>query len=203
MISQSAGDNLLVALIFAALAALALGMGMPTLPAYLTIIIILGPSLTSLGLTDLNAHFFVFYFGVASAITPPVAMAAFAAASISGGGAIGTAVAATRIGIVIFAIPFLFAFNPEMLIVAQGGAEFALGPFLYLILRLALLIYMLASAASRFDKGRMPIWESLARAAAGLLLISPVFAISGAAVVASVALIALHYMVLNRKEAAA
>lgn len=203
VISQSAGDNLLVALIFAALAALALGMGMPTLPAYLTIIIILGPSLTSLGLTDLNAHFFVFYFGVASAITPPVAMAAFAAASISGGGAIGTAVAATRIGIVIFAIPFLFAFNPEMLIVAQGGAEFAMGPFLYLILRLALLIYMLASAASRFDKGRMPIWESLARAAAGLMLISPVFAISGAAVVASVALIFLHYTVLNRKEATA
>ena len=203
VISQSAGDNLLVALLFAALAALALGMGMPTLPAYLTIIIILGPSLTSLGLTDLNAHFFVFYFGVASAITPPVAMAAFAAASISGGGAMGTAVAATRIGIVIFAIPFLFAFNPEMLIVAEGGAEFSLGAFLFLLLRLALLIYMLASAASRFDKGRMPLWECIARAAAGLLLISPVIAISGAAVVASVALIAMHYTVLNRKEAAA
>ena len=80
VISGNAGDNLLVTLIFAAIAALILGMGMPTLPAYLTIVIILGPSLTSLGLTDLNAHFFVFYFGVASAITPPVAMAAFAAA---------------------------------------------------------------------------------------------------------------------------
>lgn len=203
VISQSAGDNLLVALIFAALAALALGMGMPTLPAYLTIIIILGPSLTSLGLTDLNAHFFVFYFGVASAITPPVAMAAFAAASISGGGAMGTAVAATRIGIVIFAIPFLFAFNPEMLIVAEGGSEFSLVAFIYLIARLGLLIYMLASAAARFDKGKMPIWEAVARAAAGLLLISPVFAISAAAFAASLVLIFLHYGVLNRKEAVA
>ena len=63
----------------------------------------------------------MFYFGVASAITPPVAMAAFAAAAIAGGGAISTAAAATRIGVVIFAIPFLFAFNPEMLIVSKLG----------------------------------------------------------------------------------
>ena len=203
VISSNAGDNLLVALIFAALAALILGMGMPTLPAYLTIIIILGPSLTSLGLTDLTAHFFVFYFGVASAITPPVAMAAFAAASISGGGAIGTAVQATRIGIVIFAIPFLFAFNPEMLIVAEAGGDFTIGAFLFLAVRLALLVYMLASAAARFDRGRMPIWEAVLRAAVGLMLIHPSLAISGAAVVASLGLIALHYGVLSRKEAAA
>ncbi len=203
VISSNAGQNLLLALIFAAVAALVLGMGMPTLPAYLTIIIILGPSLTSLGLTDLTAHFFVFYFGVASAITPPVAMAAFAAASISGGGAIGTAVQATRIGIVIFAIPFFFAFNPQMLIVAEAGGVFAVGGFVFLLLRLALLIYMLASAASRFDRGRMPVWEAVARAAAGLLLIQPSVMVSCVAVLASLGLIALHYGVPGRKGAAA
>ena len=192
VISGSAGDNLLIALIFAGVAALILGMGMPTLPAYLTIVIILGPSLTSLGLTDLNAHFFVFYFGVASAITPPVAMAAFAAASISGGGAISTAVQATRIGVVIFAIPFLFAFNPVMLIMPEGGAEFSWGAFLYLLLRLALLIYMLASAASRFDKVRMPIWEVALRVGAGLMLIHPDLAVNGIALVAVVGLIVFH-----------
>ena len=203
VISSNAGQNLLLALIFAAVAALILGMGMPTLPAYLTIIIILGPSLTGLGLTDLTAHFFVFYFGVASAITPPVAMAAFAAASISGGGAIGTAVQATRIGIVIFAIPFFFAFNPQMLIVAAAGGLFTIGGFAFLLLRLALLIYMLASAASRFDRGRMPAWEVIARAAAGLLLIHPSAMVSGIAVMASLGLIALHYGFLTRKGAAA
>ena len=203
VISTNAGENLLVALMFAAVSALILGMGMPTLPAYLTIIIILGPSLTSLGLTDLSAHFFVFYFGVASAITPPVAMAAFAAASISGGGAIGTAVQATRIGIVIFAIPFFFAFNPEMLIVAEAGGEFAIGAFLFMLLRLALLIYMLSSAASRFDRSKMAPWEAIARAAAGLLLINPSAIISGAATVLSLALIALHYGILGRKGATA
>ncbi len=203
VISSNAGDNLLVALMFAAVAALALGMGMPTLPAYLTIIIILGPSLTQLGLSDLTAHFFVFYFGVASAITPPVAMAAFAAASISGGGAIGTAVQATRIGIVIFAIPFLFAFNPEMLIVAEAGGAFTIAGFVFLMLKLAFLIYMLASAASRFDRARMPIWEALARAAAGLLLIHPDPLISGVALAACIGLVLLHYGVLSRKEAVA
>ncbi|MEM9840300.1 MAG: TRAP transporter fused permease subunit [Pseudomonadota bacterium] len=192
VISGQAGDNLLVALIFAALAALVLGMGMPTLPAYLTIVIVLGPSLTSLGLTDLTAHFFVFYFGVASAITPPVAVAAFAAASISGGGALGTAVQATRIGVVIFAIPFLFAFNPVMLIMPEGGAEWALVPFLYLLLRLAALIYMLASAASRYDAHRMPLWEVAIRVAMGLALIHPDPVISGPALAGAVGIAFLH-----------
>ena len=194
VVSSNAGGNLLLALVFAALASLVLGMGMPTLPAYLTIVIILGPSLTSLGLTDLTAHFFVFYFGVASAITPPVAMAAFAAASISGGGTIGTAVQATRIGIVIFAIPFLFAYNPVMLITPQSGAEFTLFAFFYLILRLCALIYMLASAASAFDKTRLDIWEIFLRVLAGLALIHPDFLISGCALAVCTGLILIHYI---------
>lgn len=194
VISGSAGDSLLVALVFAALAALVLGMGMPTLPAYLTIVIILGPSLTSLGLTDLTAHFFVFYFGVASAITPPVAMAAFAAASISGGGPIATAVQATRIGVVIFAIPFLFAFNPVMLIMPEAGAGWSPLGFLFLLARLGALIYMLASAASRFDARRMPLWEAGLRVVAGLALIHPDPLISAPALAAAAGLALAHRM---------
>lgn len=200
VISGSAGGNLLIALIFAALAALVLGMGMPTLPAYLTIIIILGPSLTSLGLTDLAAHFFVFYFGVASAITPPVALAAFAAAAISGAGAIGTAVQATRIGIVIFAVPFMFAFNPVMLVMPAGGADFTLPAFAYLLLRMAALIYLLASAASRFDKKRMPILEVAMRGITGLAMIHPDVVVSGTALVIAATLILFHN---NRAKAEA
>ena len=194
VVSSRAGDSLLVALIFAALAALVLGMGMPTLPAYLTIVIILGPSLTSLGLTDLTAHFFVFYFGVASAITPPVAMAAFAAASISAGGAIATAVQATRIGVVIFAIPFLFAFNPVMLIMDEAGAGWSPLAFLFLLARLGALIYMLASAASRFDARRMPLWEAGLRVVAGLALIHPDPLISAPALAAAAGLAFAHRM---------
>ncbi|MGC6474986.1 MAG: TRAP transporter permease, partial [Candidatus Puniceispirillaceae bacterium] len=178
VVNANASDSLLVALIFAALASLALGMGMPTLPAYLTIIVILGPALTTLGLSNLTAHFFVFYFGVASAITPPVAMAAFAAAAIAGGGAISTAASATRIGVVIFAIPFLFAFNPEMLIVTEAGGESTLVGFGYLILRLLAMVYLLASATSRFDLTRLSLFEIGVRLAIGLALIHPEFSVN-------------------------
>ena len=199
VVNANASDSLLVALIFAALASLALGMGMPTLPAYLTIIVILGPALTTLGLSNLTAHFFVFYFGVASAITPPVAMAAFAAAAIAGGGAISTAAAATRIGVVIFAIPFLFAFNPEMLIVSEAGGEATLVGFSYLILRLLAMVYLLASATSRFDLKRLSLFEVAARLAIGLALIHPEFAVNGPALLIGAALIGYHFITARAK----
>ena len=203
VVNANASDSLLVALIFAALASLALGMGMPTLPAYLTIIVILGPALTTLGLSNLTAHFFVFYFGVASAITPPVAMAAFAAAAIAGGGAISTAAAATRIGVVIFAIPFLFAFNPEMLIVSEAGGEATLVGFGYLILRLLAMVYLLASATSRFDLTRLSLFEVAARLAIGLALIHPEFAVNGPALFIGAAIIGYHFITARSKAASA
>jgi len=203
VVNANASDSLLVALIFAALASLALGMGMPTLPAYLTIIVILGPALTTLGLSNLTAHFFVFYFGVASAITPPVAMAAFAAAAIAGGGAISTAAAATRIGVVIFAIPFLFAFNPEMLIVSEAGGEATLVGFSYLILRLLAMVYLLASATSRFDLTRLSLFEVVARLAIGLALIHPEFAVNGPALLIGAAIIGYHFITARSKAVSA
>lgn len=201
-VSGGAAQGLLATLIFAALASLALGMGMPTLPAYLTIVVILGPSLQALGLSDLTAHFFVFYFGVASAITPPVAIAAYAAATIGGGGAIATAVQATRIGLVIFAIPFLFAFNPIMLIVPEGGAAWDAGAFLFLLVQLAVLVYMLASAAARFDRRRLGWGEAALRLAVGLAVIHPDALVSGAAVAASIALVAVHRAAHGRRKPA-
>ena len=203
VVNANASDSLLVALVFAALASLALGMGMPTLPAYLTIIVILGPALTTLGLSNLTAHFFVFYFGVASAITPPVAMAAFAAAAIAGGGAISTAASATRIGVVIFAIPFLFAFNPEMLIVTEAGGESTLVGFGYLILRLLAMVYLLASATSRFDLTRLSLFEIGVRLAIGLALIHPEFSVNGPALLLGAGIIGYHFITARAKTLSA
>ncbi len=200
VVSAATGDFLLPTLIFAAIASLALGMGMPTLPAYLTIIIILGPSIKALGLTDLGGHFFVFYYGVASAITPPVAIAAYAAASISGAGAMATAVQATRIGLVIFAIPFLFAYNPIMLIVAEGGAQWEWGAFLFVLVKLAVIVYMLASAASGFDKHKMSILESFLRVAVGLAAIHPEFSVSGGAIAAAIMIVVGHRLIGRSRQ---
>ena len=176
---------------------------MPTLPAYLTIIIILGPSIKALGLTDLTGHFFVFYYGVASAITPPVAIAAYAAASIAGAGAMTTAVQATRIGLVIFAIPFLFAYNPIMLIVAESGAQWDSFAFVLVLLKLAAIIYMLSSAASGFDRYKMTILESMLRIAVALTVIHPDQLISIVAIVAAVGIVIGHRLIGRSGESVA
>ncbi|MGB7297791.1 MAG: TRAP transporter fused permease subunit [Burkholderiaceae bacterium] len=171
IVDAAMGKSLLLALVLTGLTALVFGMGMPTLPAYLTIILILGPTLLNLGLSLLVAHMFVFYFGVASAITPPVAIAAYAAASIAGAKAMATALTAFRIGLAMFIVPFAFAFNPELLLVEEaGGFEWA--DLLSICLRLVLALWLLTSAFSRFDATRIGAPETLLRLAlAGLLLV--------------------------------
>jgi TRAP transporter 4TM/12TM fusion protein len=173
LLTQALGQSMLVALLLVAGACIVLGMGMPTLPAYVTVAAIALPSMKAFGLEPLTAHMFVFFIAVASAITPPVAIAAYAAAAISGGKPIGTAVEASRIGIMIFVVPFAFAYNPLILTVPESGAVFAWGPYLLLILKLAVAIYVLASALIRFDKQALGWPETLARVAASVLLFAP------------------------------
>jgi TRAP transporter 4TM/12TM fusion protein len=165
--------SLLVALLVVAGGCVLLGMGMPTLPAYVTVAAIALPAMKGLGLEPLTAHMFVFMIAVASTITPPVAIAAYAAASISGGKPIGTAVEASRIGIMIFIIPFAFAYNPLILTVPQAGAVFTWGTYLLLIVKLVVAIYVLASALIRFDKRMLGWVETMARAGAAVLLFAP------------------------------
>ena len=138
---------------------------------------------------------------MASAITPPVAIAAYAAAAISGAGAMATAVQATRIGLVIFAIPFLFAYNPIMLIVSEGGAQWDLGAFLFVAVKLATIIYMLSSAASGYDRFRMNPMEAVLRIAVGLAAIHPDVLVSGIAIVAAIAIVAGHRILGSRGSA--
>ncbi|WP_363311895.1 TRAP transporter fused permease subunit [uncultured Devosia sp.] len=185
-------SSLFMALIVAALGCIALGMGMPTLPAYLTIIIISGSSMMALGLAPLTAHFFVFYFGVASAITPPVAIAAYAAASISGGNPLRTGTEAVRIGAAIFAIPFMFTFNPEMLVVSQAAADVGPAAVLLVIFRTGLMIWMLTSAANRFDARQLHRWEIALRLALAVALIVPAPPVHWVAIVVTLGLVVWH-----------
>ena len=171
LVSEAGGTEIVFTLIIAAVAALMLSMGIPTLPAYLTVILILGPALTKLGLSVLVAHLFVLYFSVASSITPPVAIAAYAAASIAGGPPMLTAVYAMRIGLVKFLVPFVFAFYPVILIVSESGVPFDLTNFLSILSRLIITIYLISSAVIGFDQRRLPVWEIILRLTLGLLLI--------------------------------
>ena len=171
LVSQAGGGELVLTLMIAAAASLMLSMGIPTLPAYLTVILILGPTLTELGISTLVAHLFVLYFCVASSITPPVAIAAYAAASIAGGPPMMTAVYAMRIGLVKFLVPFVVAFYPVILIVQESGVVFDLASFLSIIARLTVVIYLISSAVIGFDRRRLPAWEIIVRLVIGILII--------------------------------
>jgi TRAP transporter 4TM/12TM fusion protein len=126
----------LLALFFAMCIAILLGMGMPTTAAYAVAASVVAPGLVELGIPMLTAHFFVFYFAVLSAITPPVALASYAAAGISGANPMETSVASFKIGIAAFIVPFMFFYNSAILMdgtwpqVLRAGVTATIGVFL-------------------------------------------------------------------------
>ena len=159
VIATVRGESLFSALMVAMSGALILGMGMPTLPAYLIIILVMGPAIQALGVSMLTAHMFVFYYGVASSLTPPVAIAAYAAAPIAGANPLMTAFMSFRLGMAKFIIPFVFAFYPTILIIE----EFSLLPFLWIMARTCFCIWLFSSALSAFDRRKLPAFEVIAR----------------------------------------
>ena len=131
-----ADTNQLLALFFAMCISILLGMGMPTTAAYAVAASVVAPGLVQLGIPALTAHFFVFYFAVVSAITPPVALASYAAAGISGANPMATSVASFKIGISAFVVPFMFFYNSSLLMdgswleILRAGATAVFGVFL-------------------------------------------------------------------------
>lgn len=109
-----AGESLILALIVTMIAGIVLGMGMPTTPAYIVQAALLIPALIKLGVHTVAAHMFVFYFSTISAITPPVAMAVYAAAGIGGAKPGPTGLWALRIAATGFIVPFMFVFGPSL-----------------------------------------------------------------------------------------
>lgn len=112
-----ADGALLPTLFLTMIASLILGMGSPTTANYVITSTIAAPAIIMLGVPDLSAHLFVFYFGIIADITPPVALAAFSAAAISGGEPIKTGVDSTKLAIAAFIIPYMFVYSPELLLI--------------------------------------------------------------------------------------
>jgi len=110
------GDNLIVMLILTMVTSIILGMGLPVTACYLILAVMVAPGLTSLGISALAAHLFVLYFGVISNITPPFALAAYAAAAISGADPNRTGFTAFKLGCVSFTIPYIFVFWPGVIL---------------------------------------------------------------------------------------
>ena len=119
IVVQLAGDWIIVGLVFTMICCLILGMGVPTTANYCIMASTCAPILIQLGINPICAHFFVFYFGIAADITPPVALAAYAASAIAKSRPMMTAVNATKLGIGKFVVPYIFAFSPVLLLIGD------------------------------------------------------------------------------------
>ncbi|WP_299637051.1 TRAP transporter fused permease subunit [uncultured Ruegeria sp.] len=186
VIATVRGESLFSALLVAMVGALVLGMGMPTLPAYLIIILVMGPAIQQLGVSMLTAHMFVFYYGVASSLTPPVAIAAYAAAPIAQANPLMTAFMSFRLGMAKFIIPFVFAFYPTILIIE----DFSLLPFLWIVARTCFCIWLFSSALSAYDRRKLSIPEIVARFVVAFTMLAPDPVVHIPAILAGFSLIA-------------
>ncbi|MCS2609234.1 TRAP transporter permease [Halomonas dongshanensis] len=115
----STSNSLLLLLFFMMIASLVLGMGLPTSAAYILIVAIAAPSLIDAGLEPIAAHMFILYFGVFSAITPPVAISSYAAAGLSGASPMKTSLLAFKLCIPVFLVPYLFVYHNELLLLGS------------------------------------------------------------------------------------
>lgn len=167
MILGLAGASQLVAMIFAALVALILGMGMPTTAAYAIAAAVIAPGLTKIGIAPLVAHMFIFYFAVISAITPPVALASFAAAGMCNADPWKTSWIALKMGLATFIIPFMFFYAPVLLMqgewtaIAQAFVSAAIG------------VWFLAGSTEGWFGGKLAMPLRIVMFGAALCLIHP------------------------------
>ena len=163
-----AQGQLLLTLMFTMLASLVLGMGSPTTANYVITSTIAAPALLQLGVPVLVAHMFVFYFGIVADITPPVALAAYAGSGIAGSNPIKTGVSASRLAIAAFLIPYIFAYNPSMLLIGATPGLIAL-----MAVTSVLGMFGVAVAAGGFYRAPLNIFERLLFFVGGVLMIDP------------------------------
>ncbi len=145
-----AGQSPILALFFAMVVAIILGMGMPTTAAYAVAASVMAPGLIRMGIEPLTAHFFIFYYAVMSAITPPVALAAYAGAAIAQSDPMRTSVESFKIGLAAFVVPFMFFYSQALLMQGEWYEV------LHVFLTACLGIYLLASAVQGWFFGVIP-----------------------------------------------
>ena len=162
--------TLLAALVMTGLVCILLGCGIPTTANYIIMVTVAAPTLVLLGVEPLVAHFFVFYYGVLADITPPVALAAYAAAGMAGSDPFKTGNTAFRLGMAKVLVPFVFVFSPSLLLVAKGYTHY---DFAVTFVGCILGITLLAAALSKFFLVEMTRAEQALCVVAALLMIAP------------------------------
>ena len=209
LLAQLANGPLFTTLIVVALGAIVLGMGLPPGATYFIIVIALSSGIEAVGIAPLTLHLFVVYFAVISTVTPPVALAAFAAAPIAGADPVRTGFQAARLSLAGFIMPFVFVYHPAVLYKLQVLFEWFTGETVdsramidiatvtwgdlgWAVLAFVTAMWLMTSAMAGFEKNRLSIAERLLRPVAGVLILIPdlMFAATGA--VLALALIVGH-----------
>jgi TRAP transporter 4TM/12TM fusion protein len=209
LLAQLADGPLFGTLVVVALGAIVLGMGLPPGATYFIIVIALSSGIEAVGIPPLTLHLFVVFFAVISTVTPPVALAAFAAAPIAGANPVQTGFQAARLSLAGFIIPFVFVYHPAVLYKVQvvfgwfgdevpssrAMIDIATVTWLdlaWIILAFGVSMWLLTSALTGFEKNKLHLWERLLRVVTGLAVLSPQIAIALPALAAAAGLIVIH-----------
>ncbi|MFT5129914.1 MAG: TRAP transporter 4TM/12TM fusion protein [Rhodothermales bacterium] len=186
---------LLGALIIIMFVSIMLGMGLPSAVCYLLIVTMLGPVLTNLGVVPLAAHFFIFYFGMMSMVTPPVALAAYAAASIAGTDVMKTGITAFSVALAGFTLPFMFVLKPELLMLTDTGE---LAPVTLIVPATLIAVaglYSYSLALTGFFRSKLSKRFRIACGTAAVLLLLPGKALGPAVPISITAIIGLVVLI--------
>lgn len=168
-------NNLFLSLVLTMLTCLVLGMGIPTIPNYIITSSLAGPALLSLGVPLVVSHMFVFYFGIMADLTPPVALAAFAAAPMAKESGLKIGIQATKLAIAGFVVPFMAVYTPALMLQDAGPIAAQFGypvEVAYIVVKACMGIVLWGAAAVGFLVTRMAWWERLVAFTGGVLLVA-------------------------------
>lgn len=192
-----AGDRLIVALVLTMLCCIVLGMGVPTTANYCIMAATTAPILIRMGVPIMAAHFFVFYFGIVADITPPVALAAYAGSAIAKSNPMKTAFNASKLAVAAFIVPYMFCFNPAMLLIdttAIQVVQIAITAFIG--------IFALAAALEGYCFANMNAIIRIVIAVGGLLLIHPALKTDLVGLILVFASLAFQYILSKKQKTA-
>ena len=203
-----AGNATIIGLVLTMLCCIVLGMGVPTTANYCIMAATCAPILVQLGFNVVAAHFFVFYFGIVADITPPVALAAYAGSAIAKSDPMKTGITATKLAIAAFIVPYIFAYNPEMLFVDMSGAVVPnIGAMIFDVIVIgitALLgLFSVATALNGYLYCKVPVVLRLVLIAGGLCMMIPGLLTDVIGLVVMAAVVVYQYTHAKKINAAA
>lgn len=189
------GSSMLFTLAFTMVACIILGMGLPSIPAYLITATMAAPALVELGIDRMVAHLFVFYFAMFANITPPVALASFAAAGISGGNAMKTGIVSVKLAVAGFIVPYMFVFNSSLLL-----TNTTVGEGIIVTVSAVIGVIMLGAAVEGYFFTIMPPAIRLLSLSGALLMMSANPLQDGVGIVVIIIVLVKQAMAKKKKE---